>query len=476
MSSFGVIHAEFCIRILRNIMKQKRYAIVDIETTGGYAENHAITEIAIIIHNGQTVEDEFHTLINPGRLIPPKIQFLTGISNEMVEDAPYFNELAEELFQRMKECVFVAHNVNFDFSFLHHQFHHCGLNFNPEKLCTVRLSRKIFPGLHSYSLGNLCHSLQIPIHDRHRAFGDALATAKLFTKLVENDSDNLIGTYAKKKSRINRLPLHMDSQSFENLPESIGVYKFLDKQGKIIYIGKAKNIKRRIFQHFSGNNLGKRRQNFIQEIYSVIYFETGTEIMALLYECKWIKLHWPKYNRALKHFEPKYDLIQYQDQNQFMRLAIVKHSKYSQPLKTYERVYEATQDLLEMMKTFDLNPLYCHFYNQEKYGTFEINQLQLKFSSISPQSYNETVKTALEQKINLMQDYYIIDKGRNSEESAYIEVSQNRVVRFGYISHHLEVKNLNEYSNVKDLTEGNFYMFQLVEAYKMNNIQKVKMK
>lgn len=457
-------------------MKQKKYAIVDIETTGGFAGNHAITEIAIIIHDGQSIMEEYQTLINPGRMIPPKIQYLTGISNEMVEDAPYFAELAEELYQKLNDCVFVAHNVNFDFSFLYHQFQHCGFNFNPEKLCTVRLSRKIFPGLHSYSLGNLCQSLQIPLFDRHRAYGDALATAKLFTKLVENDLDNLIGFYAKKKSTVNRLPLHVDYHTFENLPETIGIYRFYDKHGQIIYVGKAINIKKRVHQHFSGNNLGKRRQDFIQEIYSVDCFETGTEIMALLYECKFIKQHWPKFNRALKHFEPKFDLIHYQDQNHFSRLAIVKHSKYTKPIKTYERVFDATQDLLEMMKAFDLNPMYCHFYNQEKFGANEIRQLHEKFSDVEFSEYNKKVNTALEWILNNLQDYYIIEDGRNAEESAYIEVSQNRVVRFGFISHNLEVKNLDEYSNVKDLTEGNYYMFQLVEAYKMNNSQKVKMK
>ncbi|HNJ28915.1 MAG TPA: exonuclease domain-containing protein, partial [Ferruginibacter sp.] len=156
------------------------YAIVDIETTGGYASAHGITEIAVFIHDGARVVKRFETLINPQQDIPRYITALTGISNEMVEDAPLFDEIADKLFELLEGTVFVAHNVNFDYSFIRHHLKQSGYDLTSKKLCTVRLGRRVFPGLPSYSLGNLCRSLKIDIEHRHRAGGDAKATVKLF--------------------------------------------------------------------------------------------------------------------------------------------------------------------------------------------------------------------------------------------------------------------------------------------------------
>src|ERR1700744_2673816 len=156
------------------------YAIVDIETTGGHASANGITEIAVYIHDGTRVVKHFETLVNPRQNIPRYITALTGIDNYMVQDAPAFEEIAETLFSLLDNNVFIAHNVNFDYSFIKHQLKNEGYDFAAKKLCTVRLSRKVFSGLPSYSLGNLCRSLDIQIDNRHRAGGDAKATVTLF--------------------------------------------------------------------------------------------------------------------------------------------------------------------------------------------------------------------------------------------------------------------------------------------------------
>jgi DNA polymerase-3 subunit epsilon len=145
------------------------YAIVDIETTGGYAASNGITEIAIFVHDGTRVIKKFETLINPQQLIPRYITALTGIDNHMVADAPSFEEVADTIYELLSDKIFIAHNVNFDFSFVRQQLKACGYEWNPKKLCTVRLARKVFPGFPSYSLGNLCRSLDISNDSRHRA-------------------------------------------------------------------------------------------------------------------------------------------------------------------------------------------------------------------------------------------------------------------------------------------------------------------
>ncbi|MEO5648084.1 MAG: exonuclease domain-containing protein, partial [Chitinophagaceae bacterium] len=163
------------------------YAIVDIETTGGYAAASGITEIAIIIHDGEKVLEQFESLVRPAYNIPSYIQSLTGITNDMVENAPGFGELSAKIFSLLHDKIFIAHNVNFDYSFVKHQLSHSGYDLNVCKLCTVRLARKLIPGLPSYSLGNLCRSVNISISNRHRAGGDAIATAALFSQLVKQD-------------------------------------------------------------------------------------------------------------------------------------------------------------------------------------------------------------------------------------------------------------------------------------------------
>ncbi|CAG5003152.1 3'-5' exonuclease DinG [Dyadobacter sp. CECT 9275] len=167
------------------------YAIVDIETTGGGGAAR-ITEIAIFRHDGREVVDFFHTLINPEIYIPPFITRLTGIDNLMVQDSPTFAEVQDSVRRLTRDAWFVAHNARFDYGFIKREFQAVDEYFQRDLLCTVQLSRKIFPGFKSYSLGNLCESLRISLENRHRAHGDAAATVKLFELLLQNDIHRLI--------------------------------------------------------------------------------------------------------------------------------------------------------------------------------------------------------------------------------------------------------------------------------------------
>ncbi|WP_234736802.1 3'-5' exonuclease [Tellurirhabdus bombi] len=168
------------------------FSIVDIETTGGIGGPTRLTEIAVFRHDGLRVIDSFHSLLNPGCPIPPFISRLTGITDEMVENAPTFADVAAQVERLTENAIFVAHNAPFDYGFLKKEFGWLDLAFERNKLCTVWLSRRIFPGLPSYSLGKLCDSLNIPLIDRHRAIGDAAATVQLFEMLLLNDQNRLI--------------------------------------------------------------------------------------------------------------------------------------------------------------------------------------------------------------------------------------------------------------------------------------------
>ncbi len=168
------------------------YCIVDVETTGGVKGPTRLTEIAIFRHDGRQVVDSFHSLLNPGCPIPPFIQGLTGISDEMVADAPAFADVASDVLSITQDAIFVAHNVGFDFNFIRKELDWLGYDYFRRTLCTVRTSRKLIPGYPSYSLGKLCRSLNIPLNGRHRAQGDAAATVLLFEMLLRHDAQGLI--------------------------------------------------------------------------------------------------------------------------------------------------------------------------------------------------------------------------------------------------------------------------------------------
>src|SRR6185369_2593954 len=226
------------------------YAIVDIETTGSYAAANGITEISIHVFDGEKVVEKFETLINPCQPIPRYIQAFTGINDTMVANAPKFEDVAERVHQLLNDKIFIAHNVNFDYSFVKAQLNDCGFDLISRKLCTVRLSRKIFPGFPSYSLGNLCHSLGIVVNKRHRAGGDTEATVKVFQLLLENDKEQHIQKSLQRNSKEQSLPPNVPKEHFDRLPYSPGVYYFHNEKGKIIYVGKATNLRYRVNSHF----------------------------------------------------------------------------------------------------------------------------------------------------------------------------------------------------------------------------------
>jgi len=246
------------------------YAIVDIETTGGFASGNRMTEIAVLIHDGREIVREYATLLNPMQQIPRYISGLTGITDQMVAEAPLFEDIADELFDLLDDKVFIAHNVQFDYSFIKKAFEKSGYTYRAKKLCTVRMSRKAYPGLRSYSLGNLCESLEIPITDRHRAMGDARATTILFDRILRQKPE-IVEQMLHHRSRENLLPPHLPREEFDALPEACGVYYFIDAHGKVIYVGKAVNIRKRIIGHFSGTAKGRRNQYMRNEVHHLSF-------------------------------------------------------------------------------------------------------------------------------------------------------------------------------------------------------------
>lgn len=386
------------------------YAIVDIETTGGHASGHAITEIAIHVHDGQRVTRHFKTLINPGRKIPLYITALTGITNEMVATAPFFGEVAPDVFAILQDNVFVAHNVNFDFSFVKHHLKQHGYDLNVKKLCTVRLSRKVFKGFPSYSLGNVCRNLGIKIENRHRADGDAKATTLLFDKILQQGGETYINAMLKKSSAEQWLPIQLDKNQIEQLPASPGVYYFHDAKGKIIYVGKAINIKKRVSSHFTHNDAEKKRQHFLRHVCRITFTACASELQALVLESTEIKRLWPKYNYSQKQPSQKYGLYCFEDNGGYLRLAIDKKKKNLPALYHFNLLHEGLVLLKKMIEEFGLSYKLCYL------DKTPLTERDLEFLE-SPLYYNGKVKTALSALEEQLPTFAIMDEGSRRKRS-----------------------------------------------------------
>ncbi len=409
------------------------YAVVDIETTGNGYKGQKITEISIFIFDGKTVVDEFTSLVNPEQNIPPFITNLTGITNAMVRYAPKFYEIAKKVAEITKDTIFVAHNVNFDYNIIKDEFKHLGFDFNRKKLCTVRLTRKIMPGLRSYSLGNICADENIPINGRHRAKGDAEATTELFRRLIERDDQFIINSFLNPRSRQATLPPLLDKKVVDNLPETFGVYYFKNTAKEIIYIGKANNIKQRVISHFY--NKKKKERELCMETAHISFTETGSEILALLLESSEIKTKYPKYNRSQKNKKDAIGLFSYEDQKGIIHLAFNKLKLVPNTLMNFYSVAACRNFLEKLCKEFTLCPKYCHLQTNVK-ACFHHQLKECKGVCCDRESvndYNIRVQNAIDSIGLSLENRVIKEQGRTKNEIGFALILGGSYQGFGFI-------------------------------------------
>lgn len=432
------------------------YAIVDIETTGGYADNHRITEIAIYQHDGIQITDAFHTLVNPERNIPFYITGLTGITTEMVLAAPDFKTIAPEIFSRLEGKVFVAHNAHFDYSFLKKEFEQVGINWQSKKLCTVRLSRKIIPGLRSYSLGSLAESLGITIPNRHRAGGDAEATTKIFDMLLRRDRDGYILKTLKRNSGETILPPNLPKEEFDKLPAKPGVYYFHDARGNVIYVGKAINIKKRIAGHFTGDAREWSRSHIRNEIHHVTYELTGNELIALILESQEIRRLWPKYNQAQKFKVEEWGIFDYEDRNGYLRFSVNNVTRGSRPLIRFSSKGDAWNFLWEKVHDFELCPKLSGL-QLAKGLCFEHQTGECHGACMGVETtkkYNKRVEKAIRSFKEDGETAAIIGLGRSAEEKSLVLVEKGNYLGFGFFDR--QFTSIADFESAKSLIKPSF--------------------
>ncbi len=422
------------------------FAIVDIETTGGYAAANGITEIAVCISDGMNILDKFHTLLNPCYTIPKYVAALTGITNEMVEFERPFGSVADELYELLHDKVFVAHNVNFDYSFVKHHLAQNGYELNCKKLCTVRLGRQLIQGSPGYGLDKICRHLNITIENRHRALGDAMATTQLFHHFLRIDHNGYVHTMLKGKSKEQFLPPNLTANVVNKLPHHPGVYYFHDKKGKVIYVGKAKSLAKRVNSHFSNNKPNRQKQEFLKNIYNISYTTTATELMAFILESVEIKKLWPEQNRSQKRLDQAYGLYNFEDRKGYIRLCIEKKKKNIRPLYTFNLLAEGHNLLRKLMCQFELCPKLCFLQSENiPCELLAKNTCKGACEQIeSAEDYNKKVMACMHHLDNELPSFALVDYGLQQEEHSCILMEKGRFYGMGYVPANISVQTIDE--------------------------------
>lgn len=440
------------------------YAILDIETTGGQYNEEGITEIAIYKFDGHDVVDQFISLVNPEIPIQPFVVKLTGINNAMLRSAPKFYEVAKRIIEITEGCIVVAHNASFDYRILQTEFRRLGFKFHKPTLCTVELSKKLLPGHASYSLGKLVRALGIPMADRHRASGDALATVKLFKMLLAKDVEKeILKSSVKTEIKSGMSPKLLDI--VESLPSKTGIYYIHNEKGDLIYIGKSKNIKKRVNQHFTGTS--RKCKKIQMEVYTVTYEETGSELIALLKESEEIKINKPIYNRAQRKTLFQWALYPVKNDNGYISLSLQKTDGRKKEITSFSSIQEGKNALFKITDHYHLcqkiNSLYETQNSCFKYKIKECDGACI--GEISPEEYNDRVQEFIDNNEFESQNRIIIDRGRSLEERSAVLIENGIYKGYCFFDLNYQITNVEVLLNIIIPMQNNRDTKNIINGY-----------
>lgn len=432
------------------------YAVLDLETTGGKYNEEGITEVAIYKFDGQEVVDQFISLINPERPIQQFVVRLTGINNQMLRNAPKFYEVAKRIVEITEDCILVAHNAEFDYRILQLEFDRLGFDYQRKSLCTVELAKDLLPEEESYSLGKLVRSLGIPLTDRHRANGDALATVKLFKLLLGRDTSKKI-----IQSSVNLNPKKTLDTKFrdliEQVPSSIGVYYLHNANGKIIFIGKSKNMKKRVASHFTGNN--RKSKQLQAEVEAVSTEPTGSMLIALLKEREENLRNKPKHSRPSPKKSFTQQLTTFRNDDGYINLVLERADTRKKSLATFTNIHSAKAQLEKIVAQYGLNPTKTNV---------------LKKGASSPELepadvYNEKVQQYIDKNTLDGKNRIIIDRGRTREERSAILIENGHLKGYGYYNLNHQLSGPGILQRIITPITDNADMRHLVQDYLRRN-------
>jgi DNA polymerase-3 subunit epsilon len=350
----------------------------------------------------------------------------------------------------LKDRVFVAHNVNFDYSFVKHHLQQAGYELDTAKLCTIRLTRKIFPGLPKYGLEALSREFNLTNNNRHRAAGDAEATTRLFEILIKNDTSGELKKMMTRRTVDQYIPPNLATEKIKDLPYGPGVYYFHNTKGKVIYVGKAKNLKKRVTSHFSNNKPSKQKQEFLRNIFDITYQVCGSELMAAIFESVEIKRLWPVYNKSQKFYERSFGIFLFEDAKGYLRLGIDNKRKYLKPLASFHMMADAHRTLWKLVNEFELHPALCYLDKSDKRlkGLPDVDE------------YNQRLRQAVE-SIKAEQKTYII----RDNASNYILMEEGKFYGMGTIETEILAADKEEIKSLLTPYPENEVLHSMIRTY-----------
>ncbi len=449
------------------------YAILDIETTGGQFNEEGITEIAIYKFDGHEVVDQFISLVNPEKPIQPFVVKLTGINNAMLRSAPKFYEVAKRIIEITEGCILVAHNTSFDYRILRTEFKRLGFDYIKPTLCTVELSKKLIPGQLSYSLGKLVRALGIPVTDRHRASGDAIATVKLFKMLLAKDTEKeILISLIKAEIKSGLSPKLLDI--VESLPSKTGIYYIHNEKGDLIYIGKSKNIKKRVNQHFT--NTATKSKKIQNEVYAVTYEETGSELIALLKESEEIKINQPIYNRSQRKSIFQWALYEILDDKGYLNLRLLKADGRKKEITSYTSLQEGKNALFRITANYNLCQKLNGLYETQN-GCFQHKIKECNGACLgleSPEIYNECVTDFINEMTFENNTMIVIDRGRKVDERSAVLIENGMYKGYCFYDLNYQVSNIEVMKNILIPMQNNRDTRTIIQSYlRKNKVLKV---
>jgi DNA polymerase-3 subunit epsilon len=385
----------------------------------------------------------------------------------MLRNAPKFHEVAKRIVEITKDCILVAHNTSFDYRILRTEFRRLGYDFVKKTLCTVELSKKLIPGQEKYKLGTLVKALGIPMTDRHRASGDALATVHLFKLLLDKDTEKTIVNESIKELIEKKTPAKL-TNIIDDLPSKTGVYYIHKSDGEIIYIGKSKNIKKRVNQHFLGTS--RKAKNIQRLVSSVTYEETGNELIALLKECQEIKTNQPLYNKAKRKTNFQFGMYQKKDANGYISLIFDKIDHRKKAITSFTSINEAKRFLLKITKQYEL----CESINKLSLtnGTcfpYKTKECQGACCNEEPiASYNKRVQLFLENYTYKNDNVIIVDSGRSHSEQSAILIENGMYKGYGFYQLNYQINNIEILRDIITPMDDNRDTQHLIQSFLRN--------
>lgn len=429
--------------------KEPVYSVIDVETTGLNPKRDRIVEIAIYRFDGKEVTEKFNSLVNPLRPISREASAVNGIDQSLVEDAPQFYEIAKQIVEITEGSIFVAHNVRFDYSFIQKEFRSLGYTFSRKQLCTAKLSKKLVPNLNSYSLKHLCHHFDIVNQAPHRAWGDTEATVELLRKLLAIQAGEDTGISLRQAMTGVKLPPNLNWDDLDRLPDATGVYYFHDAEGRVLYTGKSKSIRKRVMSHFQGAYNKARTIEMILQIHSLSFEVTGSELVALLLENEEIKRLQPPYNRAQRRTHFKHAVYAHPNAAGYMRLFPGKINEKADPVALFTTRAQAEGAIKRLVNELELCPKLCGV--EPGTGRCFYHQLHRCYGACigdeEVESYNSRIDAAIQAlSYGEVDDksYLVIGKGRLDSECSVVFVEKGAYRGFGFFEKSFLEQDLTE--------------------------------